>query len=127
MTSTPTNLEGNILTALSRQEFYQILLSNPGVVIIKFGAKWCAPCKLIEAQVKTLMDEMPVDKTVNAIIDVDESIDLYMFLKKKKMVGAIPTILCYKKGNTDFVPDDSVIGADPIAVDAFFQRCLSYI
>jgi thioredoxin 1 len=120
-------LNGNILNELSKTEFYQVLLSNPGVVILKFGAEWCGPCKLIEAQVKELMEKMPADKTVNAIIDVDESIDLYMFLKNKKMVKGIPTILCYKHGNTDFAPDDCVIGADSIEVNAFFSRCLSYI
>lgn len=35
------------------------------------------------------------------------------------MVNGIPVMLCYKKGNTNFIPDDSVTGADPGALDAF--------
>jgi hypothetical protein len=31
--------------------------------------------------------------------------------------------MCYKKGNTSFIPDDSVTGADPAQLDGFFKRC----
>jgi len=31
--------------------------------------------------------------------------------------------LMYKRGNVSFIPDDSVTGADPTALDAFFKRC----
>jgi hypothetical protein len=39
------------------------------------------------------------------------------------MVNGIPVILMYKRGNVSFIPDDSVTGADPGALDAFFKRC----
>jgi hypothetical protein len=39
------------------------------------------------------------------------------------MVNGVPVLLCYKKGNTGYIPDDSVTGADPVALDAFFKRC----
>jgi hypothetical protein len=39
------------------------------------------------------------------------------------MVNGVPVIMCYKKGNTSFIPDDSVTGSDPVALDAFFKRC----
>jgi len=39
------------------------------------------------------------------------------------MVNGIPVILCYKKGNQTFIPDDSITGADPGELDAFFRRC----
>ena len=43
------------------------------------------------------------------------------------MVNGIPVILCYKKGNTGFIPDDSITGADPGALDAFFKRCGNHL
>jgi hypothetical protein len=58
-----------------------------------------------------------------ADIDVDESIDLYAYLKQRRMVNGIPVMLMYKKGNHDFAPDDSVTGANPADLDAFFKRC----
>jgi hypothetical protein len=39
------------------------------------------------------------------------------------MVNGIPVILCYKKGNTSYIPDDSITGSDPAQLDAFFKRC----
>ena len=39
------------------------------------------------------------------------------------MVNGIPVMLCYAKGNLSFSPNDSVTGADPAQLDAFFKRC----
>jgi len=39
------------------------------------------------------------------------------------MVNGIPVVLLYKKGNTNFFPDDSITGADPVELDKFFRRC----
>ena len=39
------------------------------------------------------------------------------------MVNGIPVMLCYKKGNKSFVPDDAVTGANPAELNEFFKRC----
>ena len=39
------------------------------------------------------------------------------------MVNGIPVILCWKKYNTSFIPDDMVTGSDPSQLDTFFKRC----
>ena len=106
----------------NRNDFIKLLTVNPGLVIMKLGATWCKPCKQIAPIVEAFFASSP--KTVIcADIDVDENIDLYSFLKSKKMVNGIPVMLCYKKGNVSFAPNDSVTGADPSALDAFFKRC----
>lgn len=106
----------------NRVHFAQLLQSNPGVFIIKFGAEWCGPCKLIEQDVQNYFSQMP-DNVQCAIIDVDESFDVYAFLKSKKMVNGIPAILAYYKGNNNYIPDDALIGADKIKLRAFMQSC----
>lgn len=106
----------------SRQDFLKLLLNNPGLVILKLGAEWCGPCKKIAPVLEAFFLSSP-DTVICADIDVDESFDLYAYLKSKKMVNGIPVILCYKKGNTSFIPDDSITGADPVELDAFFRRC----
>jgi len=106
------------------KEFSEYLHTNPGLIIIKFGAEWCGPCKLVEKQVHDWFDRMP--ETVQGfIIDVDESFEIYAFLKTKKMVNGVPVILCYDKGNLNYIPSDSIIGADKTGIDAFFKRCLA--
>ena len=106
----------------NREAFFHLLEHNPGLIIIKLGSSWCQPCKLIEKSVHGFFASSPPE-VVCADIDVDKSFDFYSFLKSKKMVNGIPVMLCYKKGNTSYVPNDSVTGSDPTALDAFFKRC----
>jgi thiol-disulfide isomerase/thioredoxin len=86
------------------------------------GAEWCGPCKQIKNVVHSFFATSPVD-VVCGDIDVDESFDFYSMLKSKKMVNGIPVLLCYKKGNNTFIPDDIVTGAEPTGLDSFFKRC----
>lgn len=106
----------------SREAFFHLLSNNPGLVILKLGAEWCGPCKKIKPIVDGFFATSP-EKVVCGDINIDESFDFYSLLKSKKMVNGIPVMLCYKKGNTNFIPDDTVTGADPNALDAFFRRC----
>ena len=106
----------------NRDAFFLLLQNNPGLIILKLGATWCGPCKLIEKSVHAFFATSPPE-VVCGDIDVDHSFDFYSFLKSKKMVNGIPVLLCYKKGNNTFIPDDSIVGADPVGLDAFFKRC----
>jgi thioredoxin-like negative regulator of GroEL len=106
----------------TKEKFAEHLQTNPGLLIMKFGATWCGPCKKIEKQVHDCFDKMP-DNVQCAIIDIDECFDLYGFLQKKKMINGVPGILAYWKGNLNYIPNDSVVGADPNQVNAFFERC----
>jgi thioredoxin-like negative regulator of GroEL len=116
-----------ILTEINdRNHFAELLIQNPGLLIIKFGADWCGPCKKIERLVKEWFDRTN-HKVQCAIIDVDESFDVYAFLKSKKMVHGIPAILCYENNNHTYIPNDTVIGADVEQINAFFTRNLSKV
>jgi thioredoxin 1 len=110
----------------NRESFFHLLQHNPGLIIIKLGATWCGPCKLIKNVVHGFFASSPPE-VVCADIDVDQSIDFYSFLKSKKMVNGIPVLLCYKKGNVTFIPDDSVTGAAPVELDNFFRRCGNHL
>lgn len=115
-------MASSILTDLPNNVvFQQVLETNPGIVIIKFGAEWCGPCKQIEGHVKILMSKMQPNVQCY-IIDIDESLEVYSFLKKKRMVNGIPVILAYYEGNNSYIPDDVVIGADVIKINEFFER-----
>jgi thioredoxin 1 len=106
----------------NRETFFHLLANNPGLIIIKLGAEWCGPCKTIKPVVHGFFATSPPN-VVCADIDVDKSFDFYSFLKSKKMVNGIPVMLCYKKGNKTYIPDDSITGSDPAQLDAFFRRC----
>ena len=97
------------------------------ILIIKFGAEWCGPCKRIAPVFHAFIKSQP-ENIIFADIDVDNNLDLYMALKRNKMINAVPVFLAYygdnKKREKWFIPDDSLIGADDTQVKQFFQRCL---
>ena len=106
----------------------QNIIKPKEMIILKFTASWCGPCNAI----KPICDEY-VNKLPASIyyfeIDVDDSIELYMQLKKYKMLNGIPALFAYKDGKRDhwYVPDDSQLGGDKKKVKEFFERCISYV
>lgn len=111
-----------ITTIKSVPEFYSILNKNPGLVILKLGAEWCGPCKQIEQDVNVFV-EMRTSNIKCCIIDVDECVELYSFLKSKRVVNGIPVLLAYVRGNVTHVPNDVVIGSNKNELYMFFDRC----
>ena len=109
-----------------RTAFFHLLSHNPGLIVLKLGASWCGPCKVIEKEVHAFFATSPVDGGCGDI-DGDESFDFYSFLKSKKMVDGIPVLLCYKKGNQTFIPDDSITGANIPELRNFFRRCGNHL
>jgi thioredoxin 1 len=110
-----------ITTAVSIQDFVTILENNPGLVIAKFGAEWCGPCKKIAAFVEQIMNQMP-NTVQSLIIDVDDSFELYGYLKSKKMVSSIPTVVCDEKGNTSYIPNKVVVGSNVGELNFYFGQ-----
>ena len=110
----------------NRDAFFHLLTNNPGLIILKLGASWCGPCKQFAKVVNDFFVSSPPD-VVCGDIDVDESFDFYALLKSKKMVNGIPVLLCYKKGNQTYIPDDIVTGSNHNELHNFFKRCGTYL
>lgn len=109
-------------------EFKLLLTQNPGLIIIKFSATWCGPCKKIADAFESGLRQMP-ENVQPVILDIDECFEMYAFMKNKKMVTGIPSILCYYKNSTDFVrfvPNDSCMGSDIAQLNLFFERCFLF-
>jgi thiol-disulfide isomerase/thioredoxin len=99
---------------------------NNEMIIIKFSAVWCGPCQKIKARCEEWFAKLP-DNIIIADINIDETMELYMALKKVKMVNGIPAILAFytkpKEDNLWYIPDDSISGGDLNGVESFFFRC----
>ena len=106
----------------NRDAFLTLLQHNTGIIVIKLGAEWCGPCTTIKPAIHGFFASSPPE-VICADIDVDRSFDFYSFLKSRKMVNGIPALLCYKKGNSTYIPDDMITGADSNQLHQFFTRC----
>ena len=114
---------------ISLENFKELLynMDNNTKVIIKFTAIWCAPCKKIQPVVKELVNDLP--NNIKFIeIDIDESLELYVLLKKYKQVNGIPAILVYNNRNTEddkwYISNDSVLGGDIESIKQLFDRTI---
>ena len=104
-TSTSESKTKEIYTEIhDREQFLSFLKQNPGIMVFKFGADWCKPCQTIKDDVEQYFANTP-DNVLCFDLDIDDSFDLYAFLKSKKMVTGIPSILAYVKGNESYASD----------------------
>jgi len=72
---------------------YQDIIKNTiGLVIVKFGAMWCGPCKMMEPILKKLSEEHP-DITFLSV-DVDDNTEISTHYNIK----SLPTMLFIREG-----------------------------
>lgn len=126
------NTQREIYTELTVENVKTLQTSSPPntVLIIKFGAEWCNPCKTIKNTCEEWFTKLPPN-VICADIDVDACLNLFMALKTKRMVKGVPSLLAWWCSGVDkereywYIPDDSVSGGDISQVNAFFERCLT--
>lgn len=106
-----------------RNDFLKVLENNDKLVIFKFTAEWCKPCQLIKKEVDAHFEIMKSYSIKCYEVNVDESFDLFAYMKTKKMIKGIPVLMAYKVGSISFAPDDSVVGANLDDINDFFERC----
>ena len=106
----------------SLDELKTVISSNNSIVIVKYSADWCGPCKKIATLVELWKAALP-EYVEFYEIDIDESINLYSYFKNKKLLAGVPCIMCWRIGNTTFVPDYTVNNSDPEQVNGFFKTC----
>lgn len=107
---------------LDRNQFQELLASNNnGIVIFKFGANWCGPCKASKPLIVEYANKMP-DNVFLYDIDVDESFDLYAWMKSKKQVNGIPALLAYYPGSNGIGANHSVSGSNASQIQYFFDE-----
>lgn len=118
-----------IITELSCkniEEILQLLPREKHVLIIKFTADWCGPCKRIKNDCYKMFNHLAKNIEVADLnIDIGENIDVYRMLKRKRQINGIPTLMAWYPNPERafwYVPDDSVVGGDINEIKAFLKR-----
>ena len=97
-----------------RDDYKNIIQSNnDNIIIMKFTADWCKPCQLLTPILKKYIPILHSAITFYEI-NVDDSFDIYAYLKSKKVINGIPALYVYKKGDNPLAPSKSFIGADSV-------------
>lgn len=104
-------------------ECQTLLKENQGIVILKFGADWCGPCKAIEPLVQHYLTKLPKNVKIY-MLNIDQNLEIYTFFKNKKRLNGIPALLAFYKGNESYIPNDMVNGANHSELTLFFERCI---
>ena len=119
-------IQKTIITSLTPEELFNLQRASTNkVIVVKFGAEWCGPCKKIKPLWNEWISLIP-SNIIIVDIDIDESIELYVQLKARKMVKGVPTILAFAgdvKRDQWYIPDDSVSGGNEGDVKNFMNRC----
>lgn len=68
--------------------------TSQGVVLVKFGAKWCSPCRSLQPVLDELKAEMPNVKFCSVDIDGEGNMELAQQYK----VAGVPTMFFMKDG-----------------------------
>ena len=98
-------------------------LGEDDALILKFGATWCKPCRIIKPIVDDIVKRLPPNVQVYEV-DIDESVELYLAFKAKKMIKGVPTMLGFRGDSENdawYIPDELVSGTDEGAICSFFE------
>lgn len=100
--------------------------SGDRMLVVKFYADWCGPCKRVTAICDEGFKDMR-ESAVKVVIDIDDQLDLYMFLKRKRVITGIPCALAWhpnkqRDASLWYIADDCVLSSDTNDTVAFFQR-----
>ncbi len=108
-------MPGEVVSLKTRDELVKYL-QNHAIVIVKFTATWCGPCKRITPLVNELYSKLPNNVSM-VIVDIDTGRDISSAMK----IRSVPTMYNFVNGS----PMDSVIGSKEDNVISFFKKTMA--
>ena len=89
---------------------------NKSILVCKFSASWCGPCRALAPKVDALALTYEEDKVLFLSIDIDECQEI----ADKFNVTSLPTTLVIK----DCKPVKQIVGADVVGIKAGIDNAL---
>ena len=120
-----------VIHNLSLAEFQSLLEKNTPdkIIILRFTAEWCVPCKGIDSICEQYFNTCS-DNIQPVVIDVEETMDLFMLYKRCRCFNGIPALFAYHGNNMLepwYISNDSINTGDKQQVMDFFNRCTMHI
>ncbi len=82
----------------SKKDFADFLEHNKSDLhVVKFGAEWCGPCKLVEQRIKNL-DTERIGNTLFGEIGIDDQDSEEMEIAMEYGISNIPVLMFFKNG-----------------------------
>jgi len=88
--------------AIDAENFEREVLQFPGLVVLDFGASWCAPCRQMEPIIESLARENGDPMLKFGKVDVEAS----PTIATRYRVQGLPTVVFFRNGE----PVESVVG-----------------
>jgi thioredoxin 1 len=110
-----------VLSSLHPNDLLSVLKNNVNIVILRFTAVWCGPCKRIEPVIQAWLDKMPADVMFYSL-DIDENVEIYSYFKSKRRVNGVPAIMCFSRGNLTYIADEFVSSSVLEDISRFFEK-----
>ena len=83
---------------------FKEVLANNAVVVVKFGAAWCGPCKSLQPVIEKIAAAYE-GRAVLGEIDIEEAAET----TEEFAIRSVPTLLFFKNG--EIVPGKKIVGA----------------
>jgi thioredoxin 1 len=87
--------DSSLMVQVTSQKQLSELIQEKEVIVLKFTAEWCKPCKMIQPFYEKLATLHSSSKVMFGIVDVDEADDVACEFK----VAMMPTFVAIHGGN----------------------------
>ena len=92
--------------------------SLAGLVLVRFTAEWCGPCKQLAPVIDRLVSEVGQGRTTQVVIDIDKS----RLIAEQFRIQSVPTVYAFVGGQ----PVDGFVGVkSEREIRAFIERLLT--
>ena len=95
---------------ITKAEDYRSFIENNEVAIVKFGAQWCGPCRVLETTLANL-DVTKLKGAALAEVNVDE--EEMDDITAELNIRGIPVLIYYKNG-TEYARSVGAVGESEI-------------